>query len=150
MRTAESLGTKPTSSNKIGRNVTRLAKRKVGTAVPSRPRFSRRVEDQRASVMECGAAYRFEAESSNQKCRPFRVHFFFRLSNPGLTPPAIICRPFGAPRLVKRLVSGSARGSRADSGGSPESFRFVVEAVFNQVLGGSPKTARGPRALPIG
>jgi len=99
----------------------RLARRKVGTAVPSRPRSSHHVEGQRASVMECGAARRFEAESTNQLCRPFRARFSYRSSNPGLTPRATICRPSGLPAWP------SARKGRL----SPAVFNFLVTLRIN-------------------
>ncbi len=124
----------------------RLARRKVGTAVPSRPRSSHHVEGQRASVLECGAARCFEAESTNQLCRPFRAQFSYRSSNPGLTPRATICRTFGAPRLAKRK-EGTSVPSRLQFSrhaedqrdsvmecGSPCRFRERSKAVRSTAL----------------
>ncbi|MCP5521893.1 MAG: valine--tRNA ligase [Verrucomicrobiales bacterium] len=48
---------------------------------------------------------------------------------------------------VEQAEEGSARGSRADSGGSPESSSQVLK-LEGDVLDAPSNTARGPRALP--
>ena len=84
--------------------ITRLAKRGVGTAVPSRPRSSRRVEEQCDSVMECGAARRFEVGKTTKSVAPSGLTFLSTV-RPGADAPGYPLSP------LRGFPLGQARGS---------------------------------------